>query len=859
RDKGYIADLAAELFGTVNSIESDKETLKRISEMLPDLLRAFALKLGHKAQSPMHRDVSFFVHKYRRVQPGQFAIGRYLEDPDIPMDQQTTVLGENNEYHGNEPGMPTTGEDSDSAPASPEPNENDDAVVDDTEPTPDAGLYRDFIVQTPAYSWLVASVQREATLTRATPDLMENIKEKILGALPSSHRVSRKAPLQEYKAIFELAWDPLSFVKEQQYTETPEEALERAITLTGTANDAQAMTTREYLCQTWPATGKHLMQLVTDVVRNRTDHYVASNLPDGTELDARIDGRKFIVTTIGTGDSLAEIGQQFAWLGAALRSSSFEAGVATCSPFVRRTRLENAASSTEATEQMPLVEILCVIDFEMNKPAVSGERPSGQCWHNMFRNPVMVSGYPILIKNEPGLGLEMPLNMIAGLAGTERANTFDGKLFIKGFSTMLIATRITGDLLVWHYFYNCDSERVSYFDHSLHDSDDIGSLQLDKARHLVGWCSDCVYNAEGAADARYDVGGTGLPRPHAGCLLEKVSVTGGKFITGGATFAIGVKDTPPHVTRNGYIPKLRWIATKYVVFWDEEEKRGWLVNGISALLHLVRASLQLYSSDDLSTSFLFNPSKMRDGSEHKPNSAIKVLIDEDNRGLEIYPDKIELGYYLFEDLVEQNYHTLEQIIDHRTHLAGQNGMNLKVRLRKHLEGWDFVGLATDHDPYPRVATLQALGYGWVDFVRSIDAVTLFGRGFGDIIRPIEFDGMCPNWRSLPRHKYYLAASVFDLKNIIKKFGDQWADPLKPVHDLLWHCPGALVAPCRCQGKGVRRTISAAFRRHHDPVQVFYPTRSHLILPIQRPDRLEEEGAVVFGHNVAWEYRWKEKG
>jgi len=66
RDKGYITELAAELFGIVKSCESDMETLGRISEMLPDLLRAFALKLGHKAQTPMHRDVSFFVHKYRR-------------------------------------------------------------------------------------------------------------------------------------------------------------------------------------------------------------------------------------------------------------------------------------------------------------------------------------------------------------------------------------------------------------------------------------------------------------------------------------------------------------------------------------------------------------------------------------------------------------------------------------------------------------------------------------------------------------------------------------------------------------------------------------------------------------------------
>jgi hypothetical protein len=65
RDKEYITKLAAELFYTVKSYHSDRKTLRRISEILPDLLRAFALKLGHKAQIQMQRDVSYFVHKYR--------------------------------------------------------------------------------------------------------------------------------------------------------------------------------------------------------------------------------------------------------------------------------------------------------------------------------------------------------------------------------------------------------------------------------------------------------------------------------------------------------------------------------------------------------------------------------------------------------------------------------------------------------------------------------------------------------------------------------------------------------------------------------------------------------------------------
>jgi hypothetical protein len=103
--------------------------------------------------------------------------------------------------------------------------------------------------------------------------------------------------------------------------------------------------------------------------------------------------------------------------------------------------------------------------------------------------------YPILTKHERGLGLEMPLNMIAELGGSERANEFDGKVFIKGFSTMLIATKITRNLFIWHYFYNREGERISYLDHTLQGVDDISLLQLDSSRHVVGWCSDCMYYA----------------------------------------------------------------------------------------------------------------------------------------------------------------------------------------------------------------------------------------------------------------------------------------------------------------------------------------------------------------------------
>lgn len=62
----YISELADDLFSKIGSEQLDGQTTERISGILPELLKAFALKIGHNAPTQMHRDIMFFVHKYRR-------------------------------------------------------------------------------------------------------------------------------------------------------------------------------------------------------------------------------------------------------------------------------------------------------------------------------------------------------------------------------------------------------------------------------------------------------------------------------------------------------------------------------------------------------------------------------------------------------------------------------------------------------------------------------------------------------------------------------------------------------------------------------------------------------------------------
>ena len=61
----YKMELADSLASKVRQLGQDPKTLRRLSEILPALLKAFALRLGQPRSTKNQRDVMYFVHKYR--------------------------------------------------------------------------------------------------------------------------------------------------------------------------------------------------------------------------------------------------------------------------------------------------------------------------------------------------------------------------------------------------------------------------------------------------------------------------------------------------------------------------------------------------------------------------------------------------------------------------------------------------------------------------------------------------------------------------------------------------------------------------------------------------------------------------
>ncbi|VUC25621.1 unnamed protein product [Clonostachys rosea] len=866
KKESYIEEFVDDLLARVHELHPDEETLERISTLLPDLLKAFALRVGYNAPSRMHRDVMYFIHKYRGMISSNFKEKSLHRDENssgrnlLPGENDRMPLQDFMKFWFSSLSNVEIRPEPESREPIPRPNDCDqesqasahtDTGHDVTEGDNEAWLssYREFIRNSGVFQWLLGRLYVESSLVATEPRAMEAIKAKIMSSLRPSQKISRNVSSECFNASFCVGWQPLVFFRGQEFGLDAAEVVSRVVTLTGSENDAQALTCSQYLSQTWPTTGLLTLRLIQEVLRKGLDYQQKCTYPDGTTLAAKLQDFTFRAEVTGVADSIAEIGEQIAWISASLRSSYLSSGLLYCTPFIAR--VGETRSKLQDTRSKPRSDFTFDIDFVREDVPRPAKPQDGQCWHHMFLNPVIVKGYPIRRKVKQNSGLEITLDIMAGLAHTDMVDEFKGTTFIKGFSTMLVPTQKVKDTILWHLVYKEDGTRISFKDHNLPHTERINTLELSDSRHVVGWCSEARF-FPGSSDCNYAIGASGLPKPHQGCALANLFVSPGRCIVSNALYSLGKKDTPVHVARNGYIPKLQWLSTKLVLLWDEQDKRGWLINGTSALLYLVRSSLEHNSRDKFRSAFIFKKEDLKESpTPYTADSANDVLINEENCALRLYKEKDH--FLLLQDRIEQYFNILEKLIDHQADINEDSNVNMEDRLRGDLEGWDFKDLATNRDPlYPRMARLEANGKVWVDFTRAAQVITLFGKGFGELIKPAG-SNLCQYWSELPKQNYYIAACLSDLDLWMENNDHYNDDQVRLTEKMIWHTPStSLFGSCRCVG--------SLGPDHCEPVQTLVPVSlSHILLPRKVQIPSQGRGAVIFGQHSAFAWVWGDFG
>ncbi|KAJ5928438.1 hypothetical protein N7466_007394 [Penicillium verhagenii] len=234
-------------------------------------------------------------------------------------------------------------------------------------------------------------------------------------------------------------------------------------------------------------------------------------------------------------------------------------------------------------------------------------------------------------------------------------------------------------------------------------------------------------------------------------------------------------------------------------------------------------------------------------SPYGPTSASWVLGNDSNTRLPIYDGDDDP--VVFHEHVNRFYEILEKAFDYQS--AAIAAHPKLCASRSYLEGWDFESLATERDPIlARATKLDSAGMAWVDLIRSVRAITLFGREFGDIIHPVD---ACSKWSRVPCGKSYLVISHEDLKDIVDSWcGDLHSSPRMLTDKIIWHTSNNTSTKCRC--------IPAEEIPHSDIAQVLLPSTVASQIPGQKLHREEnEEGAYIFGLNPNNLWHWPETG
>lgn len=96
-------------------------------------------------------------------------------------------------------------------------------------------------------------------------EIYNTIRE--ISTSPTPQTLGLPSQRNTYKAHFEVDWDISAFLEDYRKV-SPNRALGRALTLTGSLVDAQAASVSEYMCQTWDSHGKGLLGLMEKLSNN---------------------------------------------------------------------------------------------------------------------------------------------------------------------------------------------------------------------------------------------------------------------------------------------------------------------------------------------------------------------------------------------------------------------------------------------------------------------------------------------------------------------------------------------------------------------------------------------------------------
>ena len=395
--------------------------------------------------------------------------------------------------------------------------------------------------------------------------------------------------------------------------------------------------------------------------------------------------------------------------------------------------------------------------------------------------------------------------------------------------------------LQWHFICIRGEERISYHEASLQCPNrvlfgDLDHEALGTTRAFLGWWKEAEVHL-GTEDADYKSIDWSKAK-EAGPPLRLTGMTLGfsKIVSTQVNFTLGGKEGPFHYSQDGPFQKTIDRAEKLpVVLYDQNDRRAWLVPALLVIPHIIHLQSHLkpfFVGGNQVTIHSLDPSRQR--------HAARETIDKNKSQTLFDCESNEDNGYCFREAVLDIWSKLDRLIEREATTQATPGMVVNSTWHRTLHGWEFRAVA-DEDTLlkQKRQVLKKTAGRWPDLAKEVDAVVLFASGLGDIIKPrSDLDGLCREWRRLPKDKDYLAVCVSMLEMFYAKAGHRQDHQYLTSTKLQWHRGSMLFEQCASGDRSNCHVCDRTQQVYHDS----YRTIGHG----RPPDRLEANGCVVFG-------------
>ena len=144
--------------------------------------------------------------------------------------------------------------------------------------------HKEFICQSHAYRWLLASLRQHCQPFKTTigPECtIGDLVRDHLRAQEPLQKLSRWKPPASTEMTVHVAWNPVHIAEVLKIKYPFSGLLEKVHCMTGATAEAQITTVAAYVRQTWPSTGETVLRLINELVSE----------PEGQECSCKVSER----------------------------------------------------------------------------------------------------------------------------------------------------------------------------------------------------------------------------------------------------------------------------------------------------------------------------------------------------------------------------------------------------------------------------------------------------------------------------------------------------------------------------------------------------------------------------------------